>query len=153
MRTSHAVVGLVASVVWACSTGGGGKDTVALRAALQQRAGSYPLDSVVFFGRDSALVVLADSSFTGASVAAGSWMFGPPVTPEEAGSCPPEKVLGQRLARLLWWHEGADTTLQTIIVRVHGTEGIDRFSSTSMYYYLAQLREPWVGDTLARVDR
>ena len=128
-------------------------DTPALREALQQRAGPYPLDSVVFFGNDSALVVLADSSYTGEKVRAGTWMFGPPVTPEEAGKCPPEKVLGQRIARVLWWHHGADTTLQTVIVRVHGTEGADRFSSTSMYYYLQQLREPWVGDTLVRSER
>ena len=124
--------------------------TSGLYAALQERAGSYPLDSVVLHSSDSALVVLTDSSYTSASVHAGTWMFGPPVTPEEAGKCPPEKVLGQRIARVLWWRLGADTTLNTVVVRVHGAQGIDRFSSTSMYYYLPQLRDPWPGDTLAR---
>ena len=149
MRGRHHFLVLAVLALGACKASAKPVVTAELRAALQSRAGGYPLLDVTLYGRDSALLVLEDSTYTSAAVDAGTWMFGPPVTAAEAGSCPAEKVLGQRLARILWWGLGADSTLQQVVVRVKGTKGIDQFSQTSMFYYVPQLRDPWVGDSLA----
>ena len=140
---------LVSFTVAACATGSEGRVTPELKAALQTRAGAYPLKEVVLYGRDSAEVFFEDSLLTRDALEAETWMFGPPVTAEEAGACPPEKVLGQRIARELWWRLGADTTLQQIVVRVKATK-MDQLAEIGMYYYLEQVRDPWVGDTLGR---
>ena len=119
----------------------------ALRAALQERAGHYPLVEIILFPNDSALLVFEDSSYTGKAVATRTWMFGPPVTEAEADSCPPEKVLGRQIARVLWRRGGKEADLKTVIVRVRGVSGLDRYSHTDMYYYPSQLEGRWAGDT------
>jgi len=73
-------------------------------------------------------------------------MFVPPVTAEEAGGCPPQKVLGRRIARELWRRRGQAIALDQVIVRVHGSTGLDRLSHEDMYYGRADLEGPWVGD-------
>jgi hypothetical protein len=73
-------------------------------------------------------------------------MFGPPVTAEEAGGCPPQKVLGRRIAREYWRRQGKAIAIETVIVRVHGSAGLDRLSYEDMYYGHADLDGPWVGD-------
>jgi len=77
---------------------------------------------------------------------ANRWMFGPPTTAAEADSCPPEKVLGRKLARLLWRGLNKPRELHYIIVAVHGTKDRDRFTVYTMYYQRGQLEAPWVGD-------
>ena len=121
-----------------------------VRAAVQARAGAYPLREIIIYDRDSAYLFLEDSSLTRAALDSETWMFGPPVTSEEAGSCPAHKVLGQRLARELWWRLGADTALKQVVVRVKGTRRDDQLAEVGLYYYLEQFRDPWVGDTLGR---
>ena len=124
--------------------------SAALRAALQARAGHYPLVEITLFPHDSALLVFEDSSYTGKAVAARTWMFGPPVTEAEADSCPPEKVLGRQIARLLWRRGGKEADLKTVVVRVRGVSGLDRYSHTDMYYYPSQLEGRWAGDSEGR---
>lgn len=117
-----------------------------LRSALQQRAGRYPLKDVVVFGRDSALLIFQDSTYTGDAGRAGTWMFGPPVTVAEADNCPPEKVLGRQIARVFWRGLGTRLGLQQVVVQVGGTKGMDQFSRISMFYYPVQLEGLWAGD-------
>lgn len=119
-----------------------------VRAALQERAGSvYPLESVTIVPGDSAIIEFADPTYTGAGAKAGTWMFGPPVPAIEQDSCPPPKIFGRKIARVLWQNSGKDARLTQIIVRVHGAVGVDRFSYTEMYYEPRQLDGPWAGDS------
>jgi hypothetical protein len=120
--------------------------SISILGELQARAGHYPLVELKIFLHDSAVLVFEDSSYTGKAVAEGKWMFGPPVTAAEADSCPPEKVLGRQIARVLWRRGGKEADLQTVIVRVHGSAGLDRWSHTDMYYYPPQLEGRWAGD-------
>ncbi len=118
-----------------------------VRAALQAKAGDkYPLGDVVIFATDSAVIEFADPTYTGEATRAGTWMFGPPVPVAEQDSCPPPKILGRKIARVLWQNGGKDRHLGTVIVMVHGTAGIDRFSNTRFYYEPSQLDGPWAGD-------
>ena len=117
-----------------------------LAPELRRQAGPYPLMQVSVVRGDSAVLVFGDSSMTGAALTAHTWMFGPPVTAAEADSCPPEKVLGRKLARIFWRAAGKDAQVKMVVVRVHGTVGIDRFSGTDLYYYPEQLEGPWAGD-------
>ena len=128
----------------------GNNVSAALRAALQARAGHYPLVEVILLPHDSALLVFEDSSYTGKAVAARTWMFGPPVTEAEADRCPPEKVLGRQIARVLWRLGGKEADLKTVVVRVRGVSGLDRFSHTDMYYNPSQLEGQWAGDSEGR---
>ena len=78
-------------------------------------------------------------------------MFGPPATKAEADGCPPEKVLGRRLARLVWTQLGKPAELQVVIVRVHGPWVGDPLDTAdqvteNLYYPRFQLTGPWVGD-------
>ena len=82
-----------------------------LRDAVSRRAGGYPFAGFRLFGRDSALLVFDDSTLTGDALRAGHWMFGPPVTAAEADSCPPEKVLGRKIARAFWANWGRPVKL------------------------------------------
>jgi hypothetical protein len=118
----------------------------AVRAEIQARAGRYPLVAITIFAHDSALLEFADSSYTGKAYVAGTWMFGPPVTVAEADSCPPYKVLGRQIARVLWRRGGKEADLKTVIVRVRGVAGLDRFSFADLYYAPSQLEDPWAGD-------
>ena len=117
-----------------------------LRVRLQRIAGAYPIRAVEFFARDSARVVVEDSARTVDAVQAGTWMFGPPVTAAEADSCPPQKVLGRRIARELWRQQGRTLGLEEIVVRVHGSSGRDRLSYVDMAYGRAELDGQWAGD-------
>lgn len=118
-----------------------------IQVKLQAKAGpQYPLRVALLIGRDSARLVFDDSTLTGQSMNGGGWMFGPPVTVAEADSCPPEKVLGRRLARILWRELGRPMSLERVTVRVQGTVGKDRWSYVDMYYYKSELERPWVGD-------
>ena len=128
----------------------GNNVSAALRAALQARAGHYPLVEIILFPHDSALLVFEDSSYTGKAAAAGTWMFGPPVTEAEADRCPPEKVLGRQIARVLWRLGGKEADLKTVVIRVRGVSGLDRFSHTDMYYGPSQLEGRWAGDSEGR---
>ncbi len=122
------------------------RSTNSLDPNLQTVAGPYPIRDIEFFGRDSVRIDVEDSSRTVRAVRAHAWMFGPPVTVEEAGGCPLEKVLGRRIARELWRREGRAMALEQVIVRVHGNSGLDRLSYEDMYYGRADLDTPWVGD-------
>ena len=118
----------------------------ALRQAIKELAPQYPFEGVRVFGTDSVLLVFADSTFTGESSRSNRWMFGPAVTSAEADSCPPEKVLGRKLARTYWRATGRPTEIKQILVAVHGTVGVDRWSVITMYYTYGQLAAKWVGD-------
>lgn len=89
-----------------------------------------------------------DSSYTVAAARAGKWMFGSAVTVAEADGCPPEKVLGRKIARVLWHSMGKPQDLQFITIAVRGSTGLDRWSNTTMYYHRSQLDGPWVGDSI-----
>src|SRR5439155_16778546 len=95
---------------------------------------------------DSALLVFDDSTLTADNLHAERWMFGPPVTAAEADSCPPEKVLGRKIARVFWRASGRPKQMQKVIVAVKGTTGIDRWTAESMYFYRSQLANVWAGD-------
>src|ERR1019366_7335962 len=120
--------------------------SAAVRAEIQARAGRYPLVAITIFAHDSALLEFADSSYTGKAYKAGKWMFGPPVTVAEADRCPPYKVLGRRIARVLWRRGGKEADLKTVIVRVRGVAGVDRFSYADLYYASSELEGRWEGD-------
>ena len=117
-----------------------------LTAQLQAKAGRYPLRQVKIFARDSALLVFEDSAYTSAAAHNGTWMFGPKVTPEEADRCPAERVLGRKIARVFWRGVGKDLGVQQVVVRVHGSTSLDRWSFSDMYYYRDQLEGRWAGD-------
>lgn len=125
----------------------------AIRAAAQRAAGSYPLDTAYLFGRDSLVLVFRDSSLTPSASRGGTWMFGPPTTKAEDDGCPPQKVLGRRIARAAWTTMGRPRQLRHVEVRVHGPETPDPTdenatlsTSWSLYYPRFQLDGPWVGD-------
>ena len=122
----------------------------ALRDSIIAKARPYPFLGYRLFGSDSALLVFEDSTLTTAATRASAWMFGPPVTAAEADSCPPEKVLGRRIARVFWRGLGRPAELQTLVVAVRGTKGIDRWTVITMYYYKPQLVGQWAGDPSSR---
>lgn len=124
-----------------------------VHAQLQRSAGAYPLDSSYALGRDTLVLVLRDSTLTAAASDAGTWMFGPPTTEAEEDGCPPEKVLGRRLARIVWTELGKPADLQLVIVRVRGPRAGDPLGRMSqltvdLFYPRFQLTGPWVGDRL-----
>jgi hypothetical protein len=123
----------------------------ALQNLLRRSAGSYPLDSAYAVRVDSAVLVFGDVSLTPAAVEAGTWMFGPATTKAEEDGCPPEKVLGRRLARLLWTYIGKPKELAIVTVRVRGPLVEDALGSATqiseeLFYPRFQLTGPWVGD-------
>ena len=120
--------------------------TPALRQVIQTEAGKYPLVGFRFFSRDSVLVVFEDSGLTREALRAGTWAFGPPVTKAEADGCPPEKVLGRKIARALWRALGKPPEMSYIKIAVRGTDRIDRWTAMGMYYHHTQLEGPWIGD-------
>lgn len=143
-RTAHAQTPLMFSELVRPATAMDAK----LRAAVHAQAGKYALEGVGIFGRDSIVLVFADSAYTDAGHTAGTWMFGPRVTDAEADGCPPEKVLGRKIARALFRAMGRPAELRQIAVSVHGTVGADRWSGVDMYYYPGQLSGKWSGDRI-----
>jgi len=117
-----------------------------VRTAIAGKAAGYPFVGFTRFDRDSVLLVFEDSELTGEAIRAHTWMFGPPVTPAEADSCPPEKVLGRRIARAFWKASGQPEETQAIMIAVRGTRGADSWTSETMYYWRPQLTAPWAGD-------
>ena len=113
---------------------------------MRRKAGPYPLLEVSMVRGDSAVLVFQDSSLTGSALNGHKWMFGPAVSAAEADSCPPEKVLGRKVARVFWRRVGKEANVKMVVVRVRGTVGVDRFTSFDMYYYPAQLEGRWAGD-------
>ncbi|HEY5218949.1 MAG TPA: hypothetical protein VIJ16_04020 [Gemmatimonadaceae bacterium] len=119
-----------------------------LRRGIQTTADHYPLVGYTFFGSDSATLVFEDSSMTTAALSARTWMFGPSVTKAEADGCPPEKVLGRKIARVLFRELGRPTSLKQVSVVVRGAVGLARWSYEHMYYYPDQLSGRWAGDSI-----
>src|SRR5215213_5817891 len=115
----------------------------ALRGAILEKAAAYPFVGFRFFARDSVLLVFDDSTLTDDALTARRWMFGPAVTVAEADGCPPEKVLGRRIARSLWVRWGRPSEIQYVLVAVRGTSGRDRWTAETMYYPRSQLQGPW----------
>jgi hypothetical protein len=121
-----------------------------VQRAVAAKAANYPFVGFRMLGRDSVLLVFDDSTLTAAGIRAQTWMFGPPVTAAEADSCPPEKVLGRKIARAFWNTAGQPAETQVIMVAVRGTRGVDRWTSETMYYWRSQLEKPWAGDPIDR---
>jgi hypothetical protein len=144
MRTQVLVVAIAAI---ALARSGTAQDTVTARVYAQLRtvAGRYPLRSVSVTHGDSAVLTFEDSTF-GRHGADSTWMFGPPVTAEEAYGCPLPKVLGRKLARVFYRGIGKEAGVTRVIVRVRGTIGLGRLSSIDMYYGIPDLVDSWVGD-------
>jgi predicted amidohydrolase YtcJ len=117
-----------------------------VRVAVAEVAGGYSFVGYRFFARDSVMLVYDDSSLTATRLRANTWMFGPPTTVAEDDGCPAEKVLGRKIARELWRQLGKPSGLETVMIAVRGTVGIDRWTATTMFYYPVQLDGPWVGD-------
>jgi hypothetical protein len=117
----------------------------ALVDSLRAKAGQYPFAGYRFIG-DSALLVFEDSTMTAAAVTSHTWMFGPPTTKAEEDGCPPEKVLGRRLARIFWRGAAKDSGVKIVMVAVHGTKGGDRWTAETMFYYPSQLEGAWAGE-------
>jgi hypothetical protein len=141
---------VIPCVLAACDPGRARPGVAALGVALQARAGAYPIVDVQLFGSDSANVVVEDSALTMNSIATQTWMFGPPVSAAEAGECPPEKVLGQRIARELWWRLDEASRPAQVSIQVKSARRDGQMTEVVMYYYLSQLQNAWVGDTLGR---
>jgi len=121
-----------------------------LRNAAVEKARTYPFVGFRLFARDSVLLVFEDSTLTAAALDSNTWMFGPPVTVAEADSCPPEKVLGRKIARVFWSNWGRPAETQLVMVAVRGTRGMDRWTVNTMYYQHSQLDGPWAGDPQSR---
>lgn len=117
-----------------------------VQRAVAAKADNYPFVGFRMLGRDTVLLVFDDSTLTVAGLRAHTWMFGPPVTTAEADSCPPEKVLGRKIARAFWNAAGRPAETQVIMIAVRGTRGIDRWTAETMYYWRNQLDKPWAGD-------
>jgi hypothetical protein len=117
-----------------------------VRAAIEQRAGSYQFEGYRTFAKDSALLVFVDSTLTATALSSRTWMFGPPVTTAEADGCPAEKVLARKIARTFWRSWGRPAKVQYVIVAVRGTAGPDRWTATFMYFQKSQLAQAWAGD-------
>jgi hypothetical protein len=117
-----------------------------LADSIRRTAGGYTFRGFHMFSRDSVLLVFEDSSLTAAALKAETWMFGPPATVAEADGCPPEKVLGRKIARVFWRGRGKPADLKSIMIAVTGTKGIDRWTAMTMFYYPRQLDGPWVGE-------
>jgi hypothetical protein len=144
------IIGLILVALGARAGMVGAQDVASpkLRAALQEKAGRYPLRDVRVFGRDSALLVFEDSSYSSTAVQRGSWTFGPPVTAAEADRCPPEKVLGRKIARVFWRTAGIELGIQQVVIRVHGAGALEQWNFSDMYYYRDQLEGAWAGDPI-----
>lgn len=125
----------------------------ALRRAVVAKAGAYTFVGAKRFARDSVVLVFDDSTLTSAGVQANTWMFGPPVTAAEADSCPPEKVLGRKIARAFWKAWGRPSETQLVIVAVRGTRGKDRYTAQYMIYPRRQLTDAWMGDPIDRSEQ
>lgn len=121
----------------------------ALPAELQAVAGPYPVVGVTIVPGAAARVVVEDSSIAAVTVDGPRWMLGPPVTAAEADGCPPEKVLGRRIARALWRGAARQAGADAVVVEVRGT-GAARFQAVHMYYYRPQLERSWAGDAHGR---
>jgi len=119
---------------------------VAVHSAVDTVSGGYHLAGYRAFSGDSILLVYDDPALTSVALRANTWTFGPPVTAAEADGCPPPKVLGRKIARELWRALGRPKALQQVMIAVRGTEGIDRYTAETMFYYPQQLEGPWVGD-------
>ncbi|MBI3567914.1 MAG: hypothetical protein HY084_06920 [Gemmatimonadetes bacterium] len=117
-----------------------------VRSAVVATSIGYRLAGFRQFAADSVLLVYDDSSLTAAALRAHKWMFGPPTTVAENDGCPPEKVLGRKIARALWRQLGRPKALQQVMIAVRGTVGTDRWTTEAMFYYPEQLDGPWVGD-------
>lgn len=114
--------------------------------SIRNTAAGYRFRGFRTFAQDSVILVFEDSTLTAAALKAGTWMFGPTATVAEADGCPPEKVLGRRIARMLWRGLDRPASVKYIVVAVTGTKGIDRWTAMSMFYYQRQLDGPWVGE-------
>jgi hypothetical protein len=117
-----------------------------VRAAIEQKAGPYQFEGLRLFAKDSALLVFVDSGLTFTGLSSHTWMFGPSVSVAEADSCPPEKVLARKIARIFWRSWGRPAEVQYMIVAVRGTKGPDRWTATTMYFQKFQLEQAWAGD-------
>lgn len=130
---------------------------VAIARIAARAAKPYPMDSAVQYGLDSIVLVFRDSTLTEEREAAGTWMFGPPVTKAEADGCPPEKVLGRRIAREVWAALGKPPTFGVAIVRIRGPRVDNGDESTELewnfYYPRFQLTGRWVGDSIGAQPR
>lgn len=153
MRSLPGPLLILCAALVAGATSGDAQQPVAraIHATLQRVAGPYALDSVHALQKDSVVLVLRDTTLTATALEAGTWMFGPPTTKAEEDGCPPEKVLGRRLARLVWAELGRPATLQLVTVRVRGPMtgdplGTLRKVSVDLFYPRFQLTGPWVGD-------
>jgi hypothetical protein len=113
---------------------------------LQAMAGRYPLLAAKAYPPDSAVLVFEDSTLSPGPPRAEPWMFGPPVTAEEAAGCPPPKVLGRRLARLLYRRLGQAQRPRQVIVVVQAPPPYS-MSRARMFYHQPELEQPWAGDT------
>ena len=113
-------------------------------------ARTYPFVGFKLFGSDSALLVFEDSMLTAVALDAGKWMFGPPPQAAELDGCPAQKVLGRKIARAFWRSSGRPASLQNVMVQVRGTTGIDKWTSTTMYYHRPDLVGQWAGDARSR---
>jgi len=122
--------------------------TATVLAAIKSAASGYPLVGVKLYARDSALLVFDDSTLTFAKLRAHSWTFGPAPTAAEAEGCPPEKVLGRKIARAFFSALGRPTELDHVIVLVRGTRDLERWTASGMYYFRPQLSGAWAGDSL-----
>lgn len=121
-----------------------------LHRAVVAKAANYPFVGFRMLGRDSVLLVFEDSTLTLEALRAGTWMFGPSVSAAEADGCPPEKVLGRKIARAFWNAAGRPAETEAIMIAVRGTRGTDRWTARTMLYYHEQLNGPWAGDPTDR---
>lgn len=119
--------------------------TARVYSQLRSVAGHYPLRSVNVTHGDSSVLTFEDSTF-GRHGADSTWMFGPPVTAEEAYGCPLPKALGRKLARVFYRGIGKEAGVTRVIDRVRGTIGLGRLSFIDVYYGIPDLVDPWAGD-------
>ena len=118
-----------------------------IRRGVKAQAPKYRMIGGNVFGTDSILIAFEDSTLTATGLENGTWSFGPKPTKAESEQCPPEKVLGRKIARAVWREAGKPASWKKVSIRVQGTrETMDKHVALTMFYYHSELTAPWVGD-------
>lgn len=117
-----------------------------VRRGVKAQAPRYRMVGGNVFGTDSILIAFEDSTLTSKGLQDSTWTFGPKPTKAESEQCPPEKVLGRKIARAVWREAGRPASWKMVAIQVRGTGDFEKYTGVTMFYYYTELAAPWVGD-------